>query len=38
MNKGPYTPWDSAEGDSRSSLMAAALLEYVSQRPERELA
>jgi predicted RNase H-like HicB family nuclease len=25
-------------GDSRSSLMAAALLEYVSQRPERELA
>ena len=23
-------------GDSRSSLMAAALLEYVSQRPERE--
>ena len=25
-------------GDSRSSLMAAALLEYVSQRPERESA
>ena len=25
-------------GDSRSSLMAAALLEYVSQRSERELA